>query len=350
MTAVRSPHAIQRHHPFGGPHPHEVPLSNEFRKRVQSMFKASTPWGMVGAGTGEKRGDLFFGSMYEDWTVEASVFAPGSRAFCIASAGCTAMALSRKGFRVTAVDINPAQVAYVSERLNGAPMRSGHIEVTMARLRRLLPCLGIYQRALRDFLTLDDPPGQVRFWRQRLETRRWRAVLRVVTSPIVLRCFFPFEVEDGVPCRLDRLLRERLLRTWSRHPNLTNPYAWRLLWGSDAPAQIPSNVDVELAELTCADAADYLEQCRPGTFRALSLSNIFDVASSAYRLRVLEAAKRASTPDAIVVLRSFAEPSNSSQAEWAAHDRSPLWGSIDVCSPKQLLANEEKRGPLCSTC
>jgi hypothetical protein len=31
-----------------------------------------------------------------------------------------------------------------------------------------------------------------------------------------------------------------------------------------------------------------------------------------------------------MVLRSFAEPRDAQQAAWAARDRSPLWGSIEV--------------------
>jgi S-adenosylmethionine:diacylglycerol 3-amino-3-carboxypropyl transferase len=60
-----------------------------------------------------------FGRMHEDWRVEAEVFRPGGRIFCIASSGYTALALAERGFRVTAVDVNPAQIA--RRRARGRP-------------------------------------------------------------------------------------------------------------------------------------------------------------------------------------------------------------------------------------
>jgi Protein of unknown function (DUF3419) len=60
---------------------------------------------------------VLFGRMHEDWSIEASLFPPGSRVLCIASAGCTALALADRGNIVTAVDINPAQIDYVGPSL-----------------------------------------------------------------------------------------------------------------------------------------------------------------------------------------------------------------------------------------
>src|SRR5262249_30070008 len=86
-----------------------------------------TPASAWGAGFSGRAGPpvLLFGRMHEDWTIEAEPFAPGTRVFCIASAGCTAMALAARGHEVVAVDVNPAQVAYVRERLAGAEPRQG---------------------------------------------------------------------------------------------------------------------------------------------------------------------------------------------------------------------------------
>jgi hypothetical protein len=42
------------------------------------------------------------------------------------------------------------------------------------------------------------------------------------------------------------------------------------------------------------------------------------------------AVRRAAAPDATVVLRSFAEPTHASPYDAAAHDRSILWGVVDV--------------------
>ncbi|HXJ82209.1 MAG TPA: DUF3419 family protein, partial [Candidatus Methylomirabilis sp.] len=60
--------------------------------------------------------EILFGRMYEDSAIELGAFRPGARVFCIASAGCTAIALSQR-HEVIAVDINPAQIAYTRRRL-----------------------------------------------------------------------------------------------------------------------------------------------------------------------------------------------------------------------------------------
>ena len=56
------------------------------------------------------------GRMLEDAAIELSTFQPGGRVFTIASAGCTAMALARRGDRVTAVDVHPGQIDLVGSQ------------------------------------------------------------------------------------------------------------------------------------------------------------------------------------------------------------------------------------------
>jgi S-adenosylmethionine:diacylglycerol 3-amino-3-carboxypropyl transferase len=71
---------------------------------------ASTPWrhGPFKA----QLHQLSFGQTYEDSGIELQAFKPRSRVFCIAGAGCTARALAAAGHHVTAVDINPLQLAF----------------------------------------------------------------------------------------------------------------------------------------------------------------------------------------------------------------------------------------------
>src|SRR5207249_10720171 len=100
---------------------------------------------------------VLFGRMHEDWRIEASLFPPGSRVLCIASAGCTALALAESGDRVTAVDINPAQVDYVRARLAGMPAKAGRIDLMLMKARSLLRWLGWNEDKLRAFLTMRIP-------------------------------------------------------------------------------------------------------------------------------------------------------------------------------------------------
>jgi S-adenosylmethionine:diacylglycerol 3-amino-3-carboxypropyl transferase len=273
---------------------------------------------------------LLFGRMHEDWRIEAAAFPPGSRVFCIASSGCTALALAARGHRVTAVDVNPVQIEYARARLAGAPVRDGVAERWMARLRRALPLLGLRERDLRVFLQLADPAEQTRVWRERLATRRFRAALRCALHPAVLRLTHGARFVRTLPPRFDRIIHERLERAWATHPNRDNPYAWRLLLGEDPPATESEPAIPTPVELVCADAAEYLESCPPASFDGFSLSNMLDAAPPAYRERLLAAVRRAGTPGAVLVLRSFWEPADPPAAEWAARDRSLLWGGIEV--------------------
>src|SRR3989442_14298084 len=99
----------------------------------------TTHWaaGRLDARRGKPR--LLFGQMYEDWDIEAEVLPAAGRMFCIASAGATSIALAARGLEVTAVDINPAQVDYVWERLRGGAPRAGTADRFFAAGRRFLP-------------------------------------------------------------------------------------------------------------------------------------------------------------------------------------------------------------------
>ena len=79
-----------------------------------------------------------------------------------------------------------------------------------------------------------------------------------------------------------------------------------------------------------ADAIDFLEACAPGSFDGITLSNILDGADSEYSARLFDAVRRAASPGAVVILRSFREPTDDEGARWAARDRALFWGSIRV--------------------
>jgi S-adenosylmethionine:diacylglycerol 3-amino-3-carboxypropyl transferase len=265
--------------------------------------------------------------MLEDRALELELFPPGGRVFCIASAGCTALALAARGDRVTAVDVNPAQVAYVRARLAGGAVREGAADRRTGRLRALAPLVGWRRAELERFCELHDPAEQARIW-SRLETRRLRLTARVLLSRRVLRLGLAAPFVRVVPSGFDRILLQRLARGFGTHPNRSNPYARLILLG-ETPA-VDRNAELDVA---AADAAEYLESCPPPSFDAFSLSNILDGPDPQYGARLLEAVRRAARPGAVAILRSFGEPLDAEEDAWAARDRALIWGRIRVWSP-----------------
>lgn len=268
--------------------------------------------------------------MYEDWQVEADVFPREGHLFCIASAGDTSMAMAARGNRVTAVDINPAQVDYLRQRLAGGPPRRGTADRFFAFGRRFLPLAGLPAQTIRTFMELDDPKTQLDFWRRRLNTRRFRLLLKVAINRPVLRVVYDPAFLQVLPAQFDRVMVTRLERCFARHANRHNPYAWRLFLGTDPRDQPNVIAPSDRIDIVQSDAASYLEACAPRTFIGFSLSNILDGTDEAYRARLMAAVRRSAMPGASVILRSFSEPSTSQTNEWTARDRSILWGVVSV--------------------
>jgi S-adenosylmethionine:diacylglycerol 3-amino-3-carboxypropyl transferase len=270
---------------------------------------------------------LLFGCMYEDAEIELRAFQPGGRIFCIASAGCTAMKLA-VSHTVVAVDINPVQIAYVQERLNGGAIQCGSAERTLGFARTLGPLAGWHRRTLRTFLDLDDPEQQIVYWRRHLDTRRFRAAFSFLFSRVVLRSVYSAAFLNVLPPNFGTILRARMERCFALHPNRRNPYAYALLLG-DMPAARDAAGAPQI-QLRCADAADFLERQPAGSFTGFSLSNILDGANLAYGQRLFATVRRAGAPGAMVVLRSFREPQSVTETNHAAEDRAMLWGIVDV--------------------
>jgi S-adenosylmethionine:diacylglycerol 3-amino-3-carboxypropyl transferase len=302
---------------------------------LNASERATSPGGETGwrggrfdAGSGPPL--LLFGRMYEDWRIEAEAFPPGSDVFCIASAGCTALALAARGHTVTAVDINPAQIEYVKERLRGAPPREGAAERMIRRVRALVPFIGWSGEQRRLFLTLDDPAEQLRRWDTLLDTARFRWLARAALSRTLLLLFLNPALLRALPENLGDDIRRRFRRGFARHPNRDNLYAWKLLLGELPPGFREPALPERTPEVLCDDAAAYLERCAPGRFGGFSLSNIFDGADAVYARRLWAAVRRAAAPNAIVVVRSFAAARNAEEEERAARDRGMIWGRVSV--------------------
>ena len=297
-----------------------------------SESAAVTIWerGRLDARVGPRQ--VLFGRMYEDPSIELDAFRGGGRVLCIASAGCTAMKLA-PDHEVVAVDINPVQLAYAERRFEGDPGVRGRAERIMDFMRFFGPLAGWWPSRVSAFVELDNPAEQMQYWAEQLNTWRFRAAVDGLFSVTALRSVYAPRFLDFLPKRLGAVMRGRMERCFGRHPNRSNPYARSLLLGelsSEPPP--PQAKDVQLVH---ADAASYLESQPAGSFDGFTLSNILDGTDQAYQQRLFAAVKRAASPDAVTVLRSFGDADASSPANRAADDRALLWGSVLVTPSRE---------------
>ncbi|CAL9450345.1 hypothetical protein SUDANB121_02443 [Nocardiopsis dassonvillei] len=275
---------------------------------------------------------LLFGRMYEDPRVELRAFPPApARVLCIASAGDTAAALSRAGYDVTAIDVNPVQLAYARARLDGgAPAVAGSAELMLAAGRRAAAlALPAWRPAPLDaFLGLDDPPVQSSWWRTRLDGPGLRLLMGAALRPVgLLAATLAPGFRHVVPARFDAALRSRTARVVARHPNNDNPLLAALLAGRPADPPAPALRPGPVRWLA-GDIAEHLESVPARTYDAVTLSNVLDGPGPAYRRRLRAAVERAVRPGGTAVLRSVGGTPGSAAAERAAEERCPLWGSL----------------------
>lgn len=277
---------------------------------------------------------LLFGSMFEDWRIENAVFPMGGRVLCIASAGDTALALADRGFEVTAVDVNPLQVAYVRERCSGGAVRLGTVDRWLRLVRAVFPAAGLPRRRLREFLQLADPQAQLRYWKKHLDRAPARLLLRGLCNRACFRLAYSRDFVQSCPRAFHRCIRARIERGISRHPNRHNPYAWRLFLGQDGSENRTGRSNGRSFPVVCADVLSYLcSGAARKPFDGFSLSNILDGPDGSYQTAVLDAVRRSASPGAVVVLRTLGEVANRQAQAWAGADRSLLWGGIHVFNP-----------------
>jgi S-adenosylmethionine:diacylglycerol 3-amino-3-carboxypropyl transferase len=244
---------------------------------------------------------------------------------------------------VTAVDINPHQLAYAQSRAEGGPGRAGAAERLLAFGRGLARLTGWTQRKLVEFLDLSDCARQIEYWDERLDTPIWRAAVDTLLAPRLLGLCYAAPFAASLPQEFGRRIRQRIRRGWASHPNRSNPYAAALMLGT---APVDPGTPATPIQFVCADAAEFLERCPPSAYDAFALSNIGDGASQEYLRRLRNAVEHTAASNAVVVSRTFAEPAPDITTNWAALDRSMLWGVVDV-SPVTKFGDGGKRCSIC---
>jgi hypothetical protein len=308
---------------------------------LQTFEAVQTVWREGRATFGAAPRQLVFGQTYEDPRIELRAFPPKSRVFCIAGAGFTAHALAAAGHRVTAVDINAAQLDYARVLNDGDPPRAGVAERVLAAGRRWGALCGWTREKLEAFVNLESCSEQVTYWDRELDTPMWRASADTLLAPWLLRLCYRGPFVAALPPGFGARIRRRLRRGWASHGNRSNPFAALLMLGKPIGCAHAPALPIRFV---CADAAEFLEGCAPGSFDAFALSNLGDGSSREYLRRLAVAMKRATSPDAAVVWRSFAEPPSEMIANsigggivnCAAADRSLLWGVVGACRVRDL--------------
>ncbi len=321
---------------------------------------------------GKKQGavpEVVFAQVREDAAVEVAALAsrePREVAFCIGSGGCTAFSLLTGDLRkLYVVDVNPAQVyllelkqaafarlsydamlesmtadarssypllrphltpaarAFWEERqhlLARGLNQCGIIERKLMRGIRLFLPLVLGRRRFETFFEQTDLEAQRRFYRQEWDNWRWRSALRWALSRPVLRFVYGGSFVDRIPDGFSRLVRQRVDAVLTSFPIQENGYVWQTFRGSDPPREhgLPISMRREqfekirsgLAQLevTSADAARWLEARPSASIGFFALSNILEVTTPDYTVRLLEAVCHAAKPGALVCLRSLFPP------------------------------------------
>lgn len=271
-----------------------------------------------------------------DWTdprIELEELVPGSRVLASAGAGELVAALAGARHRVTAIAANREQLEYAQRRVAGGPFEPGAaerlIDLGRGMVRAASPAWS--RRRMRQFLQEDEPLQAAEAWKERLDNRTLASILKTMLGPAgTLSALILRDFATPIPSHFDEAIRGRIGRALRKHAPSENPYAWRLLLGEDLPGHHMPAIDSDVIRWAEEPLLDHLERAAPGSYDAISLSNVIDGADERWIRDLRKAAMRAVVPGGPIIARSFATTMDDDAAKRARRDRAMLWGSIVV--------------------
>lgn len=300
-----------------------------------------------GRSSANPRQRVLHGWDWSDPSIELDELAPESRVLVSGGAGEMIAALAHAGHSVTAIGSNRNQLEYARRRIAGGGFEPGAaerlIDLGRGMIRAASPAWS--RRRMRQFLLESDPLKAAQAWNDRLDNRTLASILKTMLGPagtlsaLVLRDF-----STPIPPHFDEAIRGRIGRALRKHAPRDNPYAWRLLLGEDLPGYHPPRVEPDAITWIDAPLLDHLELVEPGSYDAITLSNVIDGADERWVRDLRKAAVRAVVPGGPVIARSFATTIDDEAAKRARRDRAMLWGSIVVQRSDAAGRNDDTPG------
>lgn len=322
---------------------------------------------------------LLFGKMWEDPEVERELMWHDNsrRVLCIASAGDTALALaSDKGVKVTALDINPAQIhlcrlkqalltcGTLSTALRTDARRlfehveplldedtrqfwtrhrkllksglcmCGRVDFVMSLWARLFRFFLVSEEKVREMLESDQTSRQRELFRREWDGRLWRWAFRLALNPLLLSFIYPPEFVRLLPRNLTEVMRERMKEFVTGAPAKTNPYLWQTFLPEEADAPRPPYLDSHGSVSFHIGTIETVVRHRT-RFDFFALSNILEVASPEQCAATLRAIRSVARPGALAVLR-FMFP------------RPPVWSDVEFLREESERARAHDRAFFCN--
>lgn len=304
---------------------------------------------------------VVFAQVREDVALESSL--ARGRALCIASGGDTAFGLLLGGAkRVTAVDVNPAQLYLVElklaaiERLDYADLVAAVVSDARPAYRRLREALsgpasvyfdanendlriglqncGVVDRAIakamrvfqrlihrretvESMLSQPTLDAQRTFHRDRWDTWKWRAANNIAHTRFAYTAAYGSRFGSAVPRGFARVMRRNMDVTLADVPVARNAYVWQTLLGHYPPGGGPdwlskanvASLRQRRTDLTLSqdDLATALTKAESDRFDVVCLSNALDGAPAGYVDLLASAIAFGAAPGAKVVHRSLLE-------------------------------------------